>query len=57
MNSEPPSAPHHTPTHPDEEVDHEEDVEGEINLLCRVFAPLLALLNSGRRGVNEVDDE
>ena len=25
--------------HPDEEVDHEEDVEGKVNLLGRVFHP------------------
>ena len=25
--------------HPDEEVDHEENVEGEVDLLCRVLYP------------------
>ena len=32
--------------HPDEEVDHEEDVECEVNLLGGVFLPWDALLNA-----------
>ena len=36
--------------HPDEEVDHEEDVEGKVNLLGRVFHPWSA----GFHAVSEI---
>ena len=32
--------------HPDEEVDHEENVEGEVDLLRRVLVPRDAVLNT-----------
>ena len=31
--------------YPDEEVDHEEDVEGQVDLLCGAVGPLLARLH------------
>lgn len=36
---------HESLTHPDEEVDHEEDVEGEVDLLRGVLVPRDALLH------------
>lgn len=33
------------PTYPDEEIDHKEDVEGEVDLLRRTMRPFLAWLD------------
>merc|ERR1712223_631252 len=40
-----------------EEVDHEKDVEGKINLLRSIFHPRNTLLDTLGGGVDEVDDE
>ena len=42
-------------SHPYEEVDHEKDVEGEVDLLGGVLHPGDALLHPLGRGVDEVD--
>ena len=44
-------------THSNEEVDHEKDVEGKINLLRSIFHPRNTLLDTLGGGVDEVDDE
>lgn len=43
--------------YPDEKIDHEEDVECQINLLGRILCPRYALLNTFTGGINEIDDQ
>ena len=43
--------------YPNEEVDHEEDVEGEVDLLGGVLVPGDALFDADGGGVDEVNDE
>ena len=44
-------------TYPDKEVDHEEDVEGEVDLLGGVLCPGDAGLNRVAGGIDEIDNQ
>ena len=45
------------PTYPDEEIDHESDVEGEVDLLAGVLVVGDAVLHSLGRRIPEIDQE